>query len=653
MRAPLSWLHDYAPFDQSVEVLTDALSNLGLVVEGVARIGGGLGGVVVARVLEIRAHPDADRIRLVDVDAGGPSPLQIVCGAHNFSVGDLVALATVGAVLPGGVEIARRRMRGEISDGMLCSPVELGLPTVAGTDGLLVLPAGLASPGAPLSEALQLSGDVVFDLEISPNRPDAMSMAGVARDLAAALGLPWTPAEGVPWAPAGGPAPTTCASVASLRVEAPELCPRFTATLVDGVVVGPSPAGLARRLTLAGMRPINHVVDVSNYVMLDIGQPNHAYDVERLGGAGLLVRRGRIGEAVTTLDGMSRAVGPEDCLICDAESVPVGIGGIMGGASSEISESSTAVLLEAAWFDPLAIARTGKRLGLHSEARARFEKGVDPTAAPVAVERFVTLLAAGQSSALARGATMEERSDLLPTPGSVEVRTDRVNLVLGTSLSDDDVSRLLSPIGFAAALASPGTHVVQIPSWRLDSTREIDVIEEVARLNGYHNIPRSLPSGGRPGARLTPYQRERRRVKEILAGCGIDEAWTTTFLAPDDLTRVGLDRAAVEVTNPLDHDYSVLRPSLLPGLLSAVRFNVDHQQSDVRLFEVGRVFGPPAEGANLPEEREDVAVVIAAPGVDARWTVWVWRVLSEALRLDGVSLRAAPAPGLHPARSVE
>jgi phenylalanyl-tRNA synthetase beta chain len=656
MRAPLSWLRDYAPLDAGVDELATKLSELGLVVEGVEHVGGGLDDVVVAEVLDIRAHPNADRIRLVDVDAGDGQPLQIACGAWNFAVGDLVPLAPVGAVLPGDFQIGRQKMRGEWSNGMLCSARELELPEPPGQDGLMILPPGLAAAGTRLVDALDLRPDVVFDLDISANRPDALCMAGVARDLAAALGEGWEPryqhgTDVVPVDETIGTAPIT--------VTAGDLCPRFTGTILEGVPDGPSPAWMARRLTLAGMRPISAVVDVSNYVMLDLGQPNHAYDLERLGGGGILVRRGQAGEVLETLDGVERQLGPEDCVICDAEGIAVGVGGIMGGARAEIAADTRRVLLEAAWFTPMAIARTGKRLGLHSEARVRFERGVDPAVATRAVDRFVSLLR-DIGPAVRRGPLVDvvDPASLPPRP-VVAVRTDRVNAVLGTDLRDADVARLLAPIGFEAVPdGADNVRRVEIPSWRLESDREIDVIEEVARMWGYGRIARTIPSGarGRPGG-LTDRQRERRRIRDVLAGAGFDEAWTTTFLAPGDLERAGLDPAAVEVENPLDRSESILRTSLLPGLLKAVKFNVDRQAADVCLFEVGHVFRLPSGDAVLPEETDQLGVIVAPSGDDtsgsaaatAAVRAWLW--LAEALRLQGVSLTAAPLPGWHPTRA--
>ncbi len=660
MRAPLSWLCDFATFDQPVEVLADGLSSLGLVVEGIDRVGEDIPEVVVAGILDIRPHPSADRIRLVDVDAGDGQVLQIACGAWNMDVGDLVPLAKVGAVLPGGMEIARRKMRGEWSNGMLCSPTEIGLPPVDGVDGLLILLPGSAVPGTPIAEAIG-GADVVFDLDVSPNRPDAQSMAGVARDLAAWLGLAWAWPTGLPTSPAE-PAGAVRADPGvgrpAVTIDAPDLCPLFTATVIDGVSVGTSPAWLARRLTLAGLRPINSVVDVSNYVMLDTGQPNHAYDLDRLAGGGVLVRRATTGEQVVTLDDKTRSLTADDLLICDATSAPVGIAGVMGSASTEVGPATNRLLLEAAWFAPGAVAATGTRTGLQSEARYRFERGVDTEVAGRAAERFATLISGvgPEGSSIRIGPRVEVRSPAaLPVPARVPLRLERVNAVLGTDLDADAVTALLRPIGFGIADADPTptgapSWTVDVPTWRPDTAREIDVIEEVARHHGLQNIERHMPPGARTGA-LTGDQRRRRQVRDVLCGSGLDEAWTTTFLAPGDLERAGLPTGAVEVANPIDRAESVLRTSLLPGLLGAARFNRDRQQPDIGLFEIGRVFAPPSTGATVPDEREDLAVVLTGDGVDARSAVRHWSILRDALGVVGTSLVGAEAPGLHPTRT--
>jgi phenylalanyl-tRNA synthetase beta chain len=655
MLAPLSWLRDYAEFDQPLDVLAERLSDLGLVVDGVRRLDPELPGVVVARILDIRAHPDADRIRLVDVDAGDGETLQIACGAWNMAVGDLVPLARIGAVLPSGMEIARRKMRGQWSNGMLCSPEEIGQPAVPGSDGLLILPPDSAAPGAPVADALG-GADAVFDLDISPNRPDALSMAGVARDLAASLGLAYHPPAGTPAGPVTPVAVDPGVERAGIDVEAPDLCGRFTATVLRGVRVGPSPGWLARRLTLAGMRPINLVVDVSNYVMLDLGQPNHAYDLDVLAGHGLLVRRAHAGETLVTLDGVERLLLEGDLVICDGEGRPVGLAGVMGGAAAEISEATTSVLLEAAWFQPAAVAATGKRLGIPSEARHRFERGVDPEVAPAAVARFAELLAAAgvpDAPPFALGPTVDVRSDTdLPRRETIRLRPGRVNALLGTDLDAATIARHLRALGCDVRDGDPATTSMQVsaPSWRPDLEREVDLVEEVARLHGYRNIERTLPRGA-PGRGLNSYQRERRRVRDILVGAGYDEAWTSTFLSSGDLAATGLAAPAVQVTNPLDADECLLRPALLPGLLHAARSNAEHQQPEVRLFEVGHVFAPPPDDAGpTPLEAERLGALASGTEAGAVEATRLWRVLAEGLRLAEASLVRAEHPGLHPTR---
>ena len=637
MRVPLSWLRDFAPFDAVPVVAAATLSQLGLVVEGLERVGEGLDQVVVARVVATSAHPRADRVQLVDVDAGDGNPVRVVCGAFNFAAGDLVPLALPGTRLPGGLEIGRRKVRGEWSDGMLCSGAELRLSD--DHSGILVLQPGLPL-GTPVGDALGIRPDVVFDLDVTPNRPDALSVAGVARDLAARLRLPFSLPDPPPLG-TGGEAKL------SVAVDAPDLCPRFTATRLDGVDVGPSPSWLATRLTLAGMRPINNVVDVSNYVMLELGQPNHPYDLDRLPGGGLLVRRARPDEVLVTLDDVERRLSADDCLICDAEGAPVGIGGIMGGASSEISETTSTVLLEAAWFSPTAIARTSKRLALRTEASVRFERGVDPVGTDRSVARFCQL-SVDVASAAVGGPMVDVRGGISPPP-RVVVRTARVNTVLGTALSADDVAGYLEPIGFSCSAGDGGDLSVQIPTWRPDCEREIDLIEEVARHHGYERIARTLPLTAAVGGGLSPYQLDRRRVREVLVGADLSEAWSNSFLAPDDLARAGLPTDAVRVENPLAQEESVLRTSLLPGLLRALVTNQSHRNPDVALFEIGHVFLPPASGDDRPPEPERLAVILA--GRPATEATRRWRLLVDSFGIEGVALSPSPVAGLHPTRS--
>ena len=638
MKALLSWLREFAPLDADGVVIGDALGALGTPVEAMVRIGHGLNGIVVARVLELRPHPDADRIQLVDVDAGDGATLQICCGAFNMAVGDLVPLATIGTTMPNGLEIARRKLRGEWSNGMLCSPPELGLPGDPG--GILVLGNG-PEPGTPLRDALGLEEDVLYDLEINPNRPDAMSVAGLARDLAAHFKVPFTlPAPAVSAAPDGDDV-TALITVENL---APELCGRFTARVLQDVTVGPSPQRIASRLTLMGMRPINNVVDVSNYVMLELGQPSHPYDLARVEGGGLRVRRARDGETLVTLDDVERAFTVDDLLICNAKDEPDGIGGIMGGASSEISEATRDVLVEMAWFQPMMIATSSRRLGVRSEASSRFEKGCDPAIIDLAHARFVELLGAAVGRVASGTADVAGE---LPRSPTVRVRTARVNGILGTELDRSTIVDLLDPIGFHSTPVD-GDLDVTIPSWRPDSATEIDVIEEVGRHYGYERIGTVVPPAVHFGG-LSDRQADRRSARDVLVGLGLSEALPMPFLAPDDVQRAELPHEVITITNPLIADESVMRPSLLPGLLKTVAYNESHRLFDVTLFEIGHVFRVPPQPQPLPDEREHLACALA--GREAPAAVALWHALADAMAVSDRALAAGVAPGMHPTRT--
>jgi phenylalanyl-tRNA synthetase beta chain len=680
VRAPLSWLRDFAPFPDDVGALRAALDDLGLVVEAIEHVGEGLGDVVVSRVLEIRPIEGADKIRLVIADAGA-EPLEIVCGANNFGVGDRVPLAPVGAILPGGFEIGLRKLRGVTSNGMLCSGKELGISDDGA--GLLILgDESPGEPGTPLLVALGLEPDTVFDITVEGNRPDAWSMAGIARDLAGRFELPFVQPE--PPEPAASGWPVEEAATAS--VESPDLCPRLTVSVLRDVTVGPSPRWIAQRLLLAGMRPINNVVDASNYVMLELGQPTHPYDLSLLPGRGLSVRRARPGETIETLDGVARTVGVrgrslgdtgEDCLICDAEGAPVGIGGIMGGASSEIVADTSEVLLEAAYFTPMAIARTSKRLGLRTEASARFERGCDPWGIEPSVRRFCQLLAESVPGLRVADGLLDVRGEV-PEPFVVSLPIARVHSQIGVPLGPTEIARLIEPIGFTVlereADADGGVLTVMVPTNRPDIRPEPygadDLIEEIARTFGYANVPRRVPTWPQPG-RLTALQLSRREAKDIFRGLGVSEGWTDTFVSAAAHADVGLSGPAVRVSNPLDAERPFLRRSLMPGLLGALAYNASRRQPEIRLFEDGVVFSHPDEGAprvversgaggteraELPGERELLSAVFALETDDARAAVASWHVLADALRLDGVRLVPpgddAPAlPGLHPTRS--
>lgn len=639
MRAPYSWLKDFAPFDLPAAEFAAVLDGLGMVVEHMDHVGEGLDGVVVVKVLDIRDHPNADRMRIVDVDTGDGEALQIVCGAFNFGVGDVVPLATIGTTLPNGLTISRAKKRGEWSNGMLCAADELGM----GSDhaGLLVLDPGLAI-GAPLKEALGIESDTVFDLDITSNRPDAMCMAGVARDAAAKLRLPFALPE--PVVAGTGPATATLVSVA---IEAPELCARFTARVIQEVTVGSSTPVVQRRLTLAGMRPINNVVDASNYVMLELGQPTHPYDLARLPGPGLVARAAREGEVVKTLDDNERAVsglGVEVCVIADGNGDAVGIGGIMGGASSDITEQTSAVVLEAAWFTPMAIAWASKRLNLRTEASARFERGCDIEAIARASDRFCELVGSGTvSSGLVDVRTAP------PAPRSVTVRPSRINGLLGTALATEAIVEQLAPIGFVATPTGADSLEVSIPSWRPDCAIEEDITEEVGRHFGFGNIANAPLTGARRGG-LSPFQQNRRLLRWVLTGAGVSEATNPPLLGPGDHERAGIDgSAAILAANPMIREESILRLDLRPQLLRNLAYNASHRNPGVRLFEIGKVFGPVPAGQELPDEREHLGVVLH--GRDAADAVRLWRAVADSFRLDHPMLEATTRPGLHPGRT--
>ncbi len=657
MKVLHSWLQEFLDAPVEPEAVAAAFDDLGTPVEEEVRIGEGLDGIEVVRVLDLKPHPNADKIQLVDVDRGDGEALQICCGAFNMGVGDLVPLATLGTVMPGGMKIERRKLRGEWSNGMLCSGRELGTSDDHG--GILVLDPALAL-GTPIREALGVVADVLWELEVNPNRPDAMNVVGLARDVAPKVGVGFVapaPPESVPagdavtWASGGsGGAASAESTVGSFGVDVadPVGCGRFVARVLTGVDPGASsPAWMQQRLAHLGMRSISALVDISNYVMLELGQPNHPYDLDAVAGRTLRVRRAVQGEQITTLDDVERALSADDLVICDGDDRPVGIAGIMGGADAEIADGTTNVLLEMAWFDPTSISRSSRRLGLRSEASARFEKGVDPAIAQVAADRFCELAAE-----ICGASTVPVQVDVrgaLPVRPPVAVRTDRVNAILGTDLGAERIGELLGPIGFDVVPTGDG-YEVTIPTWRFDSATEIDVIEEVGRHLGYRNIENQELTAPRAG-RLTDRQLARRGVRRLLCGLGLAETLPLPFLAPGQLASAGLDPTGIELVNPLVAEESVLRTALLPGLVGAVARNHARRQLRVGLWEIGHVFLPPAEGQVLPDEREHVAVVLA--GREAPAAVEVWQVLAEQLRLERPSVRNAPLPGLHPTRSAE
>ncbi len=641
MKILLSWLNDFAHFAdvddaEAVAAIASDLTSLGLAVEEVVPTGRGVDGVVSARVLRVETHPDAAKVRRVWVDAGDGEERHVWCGASNMGAGDLVPLATLGTAMPDGRTIERRGILGIDSEGMLCSGVELG---VNDDDGGILLLDPSADAGLPYTEVLGTRPDVLFDLDVTRNRPDCWSHLGVARDLAARRGLDIampTMVSERPGAPRSVP----------VEIIAGDRCARFTTTVLSGVRVTESPAWIRQRLSAAGMRPINNVVDVSNLVMLELGQPNHAYDLEQLAGESIRVRLASDGERLTTLDGVERTLDAADLLICDGEDRPIGLGGVMGGLDSEISESTTVVALETAWFTPRGVMETAARHGLRSEASARYERGVDPYVIDAAVGRFIALLAESCPDLVAHAGGADERSASLPEQTRTAVlRGSVLDRVLGTSLDPDRVTGMLAAIGFDSVPVEEGLEV-SLPSWRPDCAAEIDVVEEVARLHGYENIGRTVPRADVFG-HLSPAQRRRRRVREVLVGLGVSEAMPNPFLAPDELERAGLSGPHLSITNPLAVEESALRTSLRPGLLKALSYNESHRQEGVALFEIGHTYPPSEE--ELPDEQEVLAVVLA--GCEAPAAVAVWDEVCAALGVGAQLDQSSPGEGMHPTRS--
>jgi phenylalanyl-tRNA synthetase beta chain len=632
MKLVHSWLADLLPgLGDDHEAIADEMTRLGLQVEGIGRVGASVPGVVTARVLRTAAHPDAAKVHRVFVDTGDGVERHVWCGAFNMSAGDVVPLALPGTAMPDGRTIAPKPILGIPSDGMLCSARELGL----GDDhtGILLLAADTAL-GVPYGDVLGLVEEVVYDIDVTRNRPDAWGHRGVARDIAPGLGLTLG-GEPVALLPVGGRS-------ASVDVVDGERCTVFLAAVISGVRVGPSAEWMARRLRAAGMRPINNVVDVSNYVMLERSQPNHAYDLDTLGGQGFRVRRAVAGEQLVTLDDVTRSLSSADLLICDAADVPIGLAGVMGGRDSEISDSTTTIALEIARFDAVATMQMAQRHGLRTEASARFERGVDPAGAPPSAARFVELLAETCPALVVETITV---GGAPPPPTEVVVRPAKVNAVLGTTLQRAEMAALLTPIGFITADAGDDLRVT-IPSWRPDSTDEIDVVEEIARHYGYERIGKTVPCSTMHG-RLSPAQRRRRQVREVLLGSGISEAMPNPFLADDDLRRAGLDGSVLHIVNPLAAEERVLRTSLRPGLLKTIALNESHRRPGVALFEIGHVY-PPGDGV-LPDEHEELGVVLA--GREAPAAMAVWRELASAMGWGARVDQSSPPAGLHPGRS--
>jgi phenylalanyl-tRNA synthetase beta chain len=605
MRVPLTWLREYCDPDLDVAGVEERLTMTGTKVEAIHHHGvSAIERFVVGKVLTCERHPNADRLSVCTVELGAASqdPATIVCGAPNVAVGQTVAVALPGAVMPDGMKIKRAKLRGVVSEGMICAERELDIGP--GGEGILVLDEHMLdaelAPGTPLADVLPISTDVI-ELEITPNRPDCLGVYGVARELHAATGAPLAPE---PWGE--DPGSSGAVNGVEVSVECPDLCPRFTARVFENVTIAPSPPWLAARLSAAGQRPINNVVDITNYAMLLAGQPLHAFDLDRVAGARLTVRRATEGEPVTTLDGQTRTLDSEMVVIEDADG-PTSIAGLMGGERSEVQPHTTRVLLEVAnWHGP-NIHRTSWALGLRSEASGRFEKGLAPeqclwaqaVASRLMIECCGATVLPGTIDVGGEGAQ----------PPAIGLREARVQAILGIEIPRARQAQILNALDFHTAEADYGLQVTPPPVRREDVTREIDLIEEVARIDGLERLPVTLPARRDAAGRLTHAQRVRRAAEDMLVGRGLHEVVGWSFAEPALLDRLLLApdhplRNVVRIENPLSEDQSIMRPTLLGSLLDAARHNVSRNGPDLAIFESGAVYHAAADRSSR-EERED------------------------------------------------
>ena len=683
MRVPLNWLRDYIDIQLSAEQLAEQLTLLGMEVKGIEAWGADWRSVVVGELLTVAKHPRADRLSLTTVDIGGGQVLEIVCGATNIAPGQRVPVALPGAVLPGGRRIERAEKMGIVSNGMLCSGAELNLSSDA--DGILILP-----PGTPLgTELTSLYGDTVLDVDVKPNRGDALSLVGLAREVSIVTGAP-VRFPAIELMEQG----RATADLVSIAVEVPDLCSRFVARWLSDVRVGPSPDVIQVRLQAAGMRPISNVVDASNYVMLELGKPTHTFDAAAVRDHRLIVRNARAGERLETLDHVQRELLPEDLVVADPDG-PLAIAGIMGGASSEVSDATTAVIVESAIFDPVSIRRTGQRYALRSEASLRFEKGQEFRLAQIGADRVAGLIAAWAGATVAPGRADSAGQE--PAPTRLGMRPARINRLLGTNLGSDEQRTILARAGIeteiptstitiqVSAQAMPLTVeagpaealVAVIPSWRADLEIESDLAEEVARVHGYETIPPVLPHTAMPRFIESPLG-IRDLVRATLAGAGLSEVVTPALISPRLLETFPLDASLpfaisaeqaaggrpIRAVNPLSSEHAILRQGLIGSLLDVVGLNLQQGTEDIAIFEVGKGYGYD-EATGLVQEWWRLAFALAGASEPPAWNsqprAWdvddgkgLIELLANRLGLAQPTWSAVDggaAPAFHPGRS--
>ncbi|MFD1395398.1 phenylalanine--tRNA ligase subunit beta [Kroppenstedtia eburnea] len=660
MRVSYQWLNEYVNLESvSPEELAEQLTRGGIEVDLVELRDRGVNKVVVGHVKSVEPHPDADRLRVCTVDAGQGELLNIVCGAPNVAAGQKVPVALPGARLPGGIKIKRSKLRGVPSEGMICSAQELGLPEKLlpkeQQDGILVLSQG-TEVGEDAKKLLGLD-DVVLELDLTPNRSDCLSMWGIAYEVGALLDREVRLPQ-----PAERRLEGKGKSVA-IVLDAEEDCPLYAAQVVDGIRLGPSPQWMQNRLLAAGVRPINNVVDITNYVMLEYGQPLHAFDYHQVENGEIVVRRATAGETVTTLDGVTRACDHETLLITDGTK-PIGIAGVMGGENSEVTEETTTLLIESAYFAPESVRRTTRRLGLRSEASARFEKGVDPERILPALQRAVELmeeLASGKVASAVTGEQMGEIDDV-----TVDLRHSRLIGVLGVQVDEQAVTDIFRRLRFPTEVKE-GIYRVQVPSRRPDISIEVDLIEEVARLYGYDRIPTTLPWGQQSPGSLTPEQRLRRTIRHTLRDVGFHEVVNYSLTSPDalrSLEQVIHPKARpVRISMPMSDERKLLRTSLVPQLLETAEYNIHRREEGVSLFEMGRVYLTEEKKlTQQPEERWMLAGLTTGALTSKHWQGKAevpdffslkgeLELLFQRLGLTGIRYEAVQPEGYHPGRT--
>jgi phenylalanyl-tRNA synthetase beta chain len=652
MRVSFEWLREFVPVEMTPQAVADRLTMAGLEVEEVEDWGASFERIVVGRIVAIAVHPSTGHLLVCRVEVGA-EVLTVVCGAHNIAVGDRVPVALVGAVLPTGRSIAAERVAGVVSEGMLCSAAELGLSDTS--DGILILPSTI-TPGGSFASQLGLR-DVALEINVTPNRPDCLNIFGIAREIAALTGVPLKlPDSSI------SETGEAIAAMTSVTVEAPDLCPRYAARLITDVHVTPSPLWLQRRLLVCGSRPRNNVVDATNYLLLELGHPLHAFDHETLYERRIVVRVARPAERCVTLDGVVRTLDPDVLVIADADR-PVGIAGIMGGQNSEIRETSSMVLLESAYFQPQNIRRTSKRLGLRTEASYRFERGADFEGLIASLDRCAALIAR-----LSGGTVAKDRIDVAAhhyVAPRIPVRVGRVNTVLGVDLTREAVAQYCSQLQLPTAVRSSTELEVEVPSFRRDLAHEIDIVEEVGRLHSYQAIPTSLPHVRLEAVPRSPQRLATHRVLEYLMGCGYSQVINYSFMPEEDLDRLQLPaddplRSVVSLRNPLSKEASVLRTTLIPSLLRTIALNLNRDLRDQMIFELSRVFR--RQNGVQPQEPHLLGLAVTGTAGGQHWgqparpfdfydLVGALELITAHLRLRPFSLTATSVPYCHPAKS--